>query len=135
MHQPINFHTTQAIHFKQFHAHNTWTFLVQLIQIETVFNSPKTKQWAVRGQPTHQTSVPLCGTKFRGYFRPHTHQNTIYCINYDTTTRNSPYTVQNGFKIFQQFGPKFWDRSNGHSRPQINSSIYKTLKQGVNQVG
>ena len=36
---------------------------------------------------------------------------------------------------FPQFGPKFWDRSNGHSRPQINLSIYKTLKQRVNQVG
>ena len=26
------FHTTQVIHFKQFQAHNTWTFLVQFTQ-------------------------------------------------------------------------------------------------------
>ena len=109
--------------------------LVQSMQIGTIFNSPKTEQWAVRGQPTHQTAVPLCGTEIYGHFRPHTHQNIIYSINHHTTTQNSPYTVQNRFNIFQQFDPKFWDRSNGHSRPQINPSINKTLKQGVNQVG
>ena len=99
------------------------------------FYSPKTEQWAVYGQPTHQTLVPLCETENHGHFRPYTHQNIIYCNYYHTTTQNSLYTVQNEFKIFQQFGPKFWDRSNGHSRPQINPNIYKTLKQEVNQVG
>ena len=29
---------------------------------------PKTEQWAVRGQPTHQTSVPLSGTEFHIHF-------------------------------------------------------------------
>ena len=109
--------------------------LVQSMQIGTIFNSPKTEQWAVHGQPTHQASVPLCETEIHGHFQPHTHQKIIYSINHHTTTQNSPYTVQNGFNIFQQFGPKFWDRSNEHSRPQINPSINKTLKQGVNQVG
>ena len=109
--------------------------LVQSRQTRNVFNSPKTKQWAVRGQPTHQASISLCETEIHGHFRLHTHQNIIYSINHHTTTQNSPYTVQNGFNTFQQFGPKFWDRSNGHSLPQINSSINKTLKEGVNQVG
>ena len=118
-----------------FHANNTWTFWSNSIQTGTIFNSPKTEQWAVRGQPIHQTLVPLCETENHGHFLPHTHQNIIYYINYHTATQNSPYTVQNEFKIFQQFGPKFWDRSNGHSRPQINPSINKTFKQGVNQVG
>ena len=118
-----------------FHANNIWTFWSNSMQTGTVFNSPKTKQWVVRGQPTYQTLVPLCETKIHSHFRPHTHQNIIYCIIYHTTTQNSPYTVQNGFKTFQQFGPKFWDQSNGHSRPQINLSINKTLKQGVHQVG
>ena len=40
------------------------------------------------------------------------HTNTIYFINYETNTPNSPYTVTdcpNGLQKFQQFGPKFWD--------------------------
>ena len=41
----------------------------------------------------------------------------------------------NGLQTFQQFGPKFWGRSNGPSGPQINSIIHKTLKQSVTQVG
>ena len=81
------------------------------------------------------SSIPLCETEIHDHFWPHSHLNMIYSINNHTTTQNSPYTVQNGFNIFQQFCPKFWDRSNGHSRPQITLSINKTLKQGVNQVG
>ena len=34
-------------------------------------------------------------------------------------------------KKFQQFGPKFWDRSNGPSRPQINRNMEKPLKMGI----
>ena len=107
MHEPINFHTTQAILFKKFHAHNTWTFLIQFIQTGTNFNSPKIEQWAVCGQPTHQTSVSLCGTEFHGHLQPHTHQNTIYCINYTTSRPNSLWTVQNGSKNSNNSIPSF----------------------------
>ena len=37
------------------------------------------------------------------------------------TTPNSPsrsLISQMGFNKFKEFGPKIWDRSNGHSRPQ-----------------
>ena len=32
---------------------------------------------------------------------------------------------------FQQFGPMFWDRSNGPSRPQTNQNMEKPLKMGI----
>ena len=90
----------------------------------------------------HPTSVPLCEPEIHGHFQPRTHQPTFYFINYETNTPNNPYTVTdcpNGLqkfsKKFQQFGPKFWDRLNGPSRPQTNTSIYKTLKSKINQVG
>ena len=35
-------------------------------------------------------------------------------------------------KKFQQFGPKFWDQSNGPSRPQTNRNMEKPLKMGIN---
>ena len=75
-----------------------------------------------------------CETEIHGHSRPHTHQHTIYLRNYEINTQNSPNTVTdypNGLQKFQQFGPKFWDRSNGRSRPQTNSIIHKTLKQSV----
>ena len=94
---------------------------------------PKTEQWAVLGQPTQHTSVPLCGTEFHGRSRPHTHQNTIYCINHDPRYPKNPHTVMdcpNGFQKFSHFGPKFWDRSNGHSRPQSTQAFIKHLNKG-----
>ena len=108
--------------------------MVHFTQTGTVFTVPKQSKWAVRGQLTHPTSVLLCGTKFPSHFRPHTYQNTIYCINHDTNTQFSPYTATdcpNGFQKFSHFGPKFWVRSNGRSRPQTNPIINKTLKQSV----
>ena len=45
------FHITQAIHFKQFHAHNTWTFWVQFIQTGTVFTVPKQNSELSVGSP------------------------------------------------------------------------------------
>ena len=61
----------------------------------------------------HPTSVPLCEPEIHGHFRPHTHQNTIYCINHDTNTQFSPYTATDctiGFHNFstlrfQDLGP------------------------------
>ena len=39
--------------------------------------------------------------------------------------------AQFGFHNFSHSGPKFWDRSNGRSRPQTNRNIHKTLKQSI----
>ena len=90
-------------------------------------------KWAVCGQPTHQTLVPLFETDFCGHFQPHTHENIIYCINYVTNTQISPYTImnsQNGSLKFPYFGSKIWDRSNCHSRPHTNTSSTKHLNKG-----
>ena len=76
--------------------------------------------------------------KFHGHSRPHTYQSTIYGINYTIWHPNSPWTVTDcpiGFLNFSHFGPKFWDRSNGRSRPQTNQIINKALKSRVKQVG
>ena len=105
---------------------------------ELFLTVPKQSKWAVRGQPTHQTFVPIFVTDFHGHFRSHTHQHTIYCINYETITKNSPYTVTdspNGSQKFSHFDSKIWDKLNGNSRPQTNTTINKTLKQGLKQVG
>ena len=47
------------------------------------------------------------------------------------TARAQSRTAQIGFHNFSHSGPKFWDRSNGHSRPHVNRNIHKTLKQSV----
>ena len=50
---------------------------------------------------------------------------------------NSPLNVravtaiQENPKNFHKFGPMFWDRSNGPSRPQTNRNISKTFKMGI----
>ena len=83
----------------------------------------------------HPTSVPLCEPEIQWPFWPHAHHNIIYGMNYTTSSPNSPWTVTecpNELLKFSHFGPKFWDRSNGRSRPQTNSIINKTLKQSVN---
>ena len=105
----------------------------------TVFNSPETQQWAVHGQPTCPTSVPPFGTEFLTHFLSYKHQSIIYRTNYDTKLPNSPRPLifwavtatQRIPKKFQQFGPKFWDRSNGPSTPQTNRNIEKPLKMGI----
>ena len=82
----------------------------------------------------HPTSVPLFEPEIQWQFRPHAHHNLIYSINYTASSPNSPWTVTdcpNELLKFPHFGPKFWDRSNGRSRPQTNSIIKKTLKQSV----
>ena len=85
------------------------------------------------GSPLIQHRFNFGGTKFHSHFRPHTHQNTIYCINHDPRYPNSPYTITdcpNEFHKFSHFGPKFWDRSNGHSRPQSTQAFTKHLNKG-----
>ena len=79
----------------------------------------------------HQTSVSLCELEIHGHFQLHTHHNIIYSINYTTSSPNSPRTVTdcpNELLKFPHFGPKFWDRSNGRSRPQTIRIINKALK-------
>ena len=86
----------------------------------------------------HRTSVPRCEPEILGHFLPHTHQNMIYCINQHQRCPNSPCTVTDCPKRLQQFshfGSKFWNRSNGRSRPQTNRIINKVLKSRVKQVG
>ena len=85
-------------------------------------------------RPITQSSVSLCEPEIYGHSRSYTHQHTIYFINYEINTQNSPNTVTdcpNGFQKFQQFGPKFWDGSNSRSRHQTSSIIHTTLKQSV----
>ena len=80
----------------------------------------------------HLTYVPSCEPEIQWPFRPHTHHNMIYFINYEINTQNSPYTVTdypNGLQKFPLFGPKFWDRSNDHSRPQSTQSSTKHLNK------
>ena len=106
-------------------------------QLELFLTVPKTKQWAVRGQPTQHTSVPLCGTEFHGHSRPHAHQNTIYCINYDPRRPNSPYTVTDCLNEFPKISTPRFQVLGPIKRPltaSINPRIYKTLKSRVNQV-
>ena len=86
----------------------------------------------------HLTSVPLCELENHGHFRPHTHQNVIYCINQYPRCPNSPCTITDCPKRLQQFShfsSKFWNRSNGRSRPQTNRIINKVLKSRIKQVG
>ena len=74
----------------------------------------------------------LCEPEFHGHFRPHTHQHTIYSINYHTMSPNSPQplsrTAHTALKV-SHFGFKFWDRSNVRSRPQTNRNTIKHLNK------
>ena len=83
---------------------------------------------------TLSTSVPLCEPEIHGHFRPHTHHNTIYSINYTLaaqTIRGLSRIVQMASTNFPHFGSKILDRSNGRSRPQTNRTINKALEQSV----
>ena len=74
----------------------------------------------------------LCEHEFHGHFWPHMLQHTIYSINYHTMSPNSLHplsrTVHTTLKV-SHFGSKFWDRSNGRSRPQTNRNIIKHLNK------
>ena len=80
----------------------------------------------------HPTSIPSGEPKIHSRFRPYTHQSIIYGINHTTSSPNSLWTVMDctiWFHNFSHSGPKFWDRSNGHSRPQTNRNITKHLNK------
>ena len=100
-------------------------------QTGTVFNSPKNSAWAIRGQSSPQPRFHLFRTEIHGHFRPNNTQNH----NLHTNNAYGPITVCKSVsrlpKIvsnFQHFGPKFWDRPNGHSRPHTTQTINKALK-------
>ena len=77
-------------------------------------------------------SVPCFGTDHTAHSRPFSYQACILMQNFHT---NSPQIsgqsrpLKKISKKFQQFGPKFWDRSNGPSRPQTNRNIKKHLNK------
>ena len=71
---------------------------------------------------------------FHSHFRPYTHQSIIYSINYHINTQISPQQPridQKCLQKFQQFGPMFWDQSNGPSRPQTSRNIDNVLKERI----
>ena len=90
--------------------------------------------WAVRGQPTHPTLVLLCGTKFHIHFRSPTHQNTIYGINHNPNSPNSPHTIR-GLSNMAPKIPIIRSQVLGPIKRPLTASIIlnhrKTLKQKV----
>ena len=106
--------------------------MAHFTQPRDCFYSPETQQWAVHGQPTCPISVSLFGTEFLTNFLSYKHPSII------SHTHNSPlqFLEVHGcpkiLKQFHNFGPKFWDRSNGPSRPQTNRNMEKHLKNGNN---
>ena len=84
-----------------------------------------------RGQPPPQPRFHFFGTEIHGHFRPNNTQNhTLHTNNaygpiiVRKSIQGLPKTVPN----FHHFGPKFWDRPNGHSRPHTTQTINKALK-------
>ena len=63
------------------------------------FTVPKQSKWAVHGQPTLPTSVPLGGTDFHSHIRSPNHQNRIYYTNSNTTAHNSFWAFTDSPKI------------------------------------
>ena len=104
-------------------------------QTGTFFNSPQPEQWAVRGQPSHQASVPLYGTEIHPASQHPNHNLTrkqhIWTNNSPKSVPGLPKTVPN----FHHFSPKFRDLSNGHSWPHTIQTINKAPKPKINQVG
>ena len=82
----------------------------------------------------HLTSVPFCEPENHGHFRPHTHQNMIYCINQYPRCPNSPCTITDCLKRLQQFFT-FWfqvlELIKRSFKASNQSKHHKTLKQSV----
>ena len=132
-HQPIDFYTTptQVIHFIQFHTKTYGHLWPILHKPGTVFTVPKKSKWAVHGQPTLPTSVPLGGTDFHSHFWSPTHQNRIYSINSNTTAHYSFWrftTVPKVSKISTISVPCFGTDQAAHSRPFSYQYMYFNTK-------
>ena len=85
----------------------------------------------------YPTLVPLCEPEIHGHFRPHTHQHTIYFINYETNTQTAStqsQTVQMGSKNSPKIST-IWSQVLGPIKLPFKVSNqpkhYKTLKQSV----
>ena len=61
-----------------------------------LFLQSQQSKWAVHGQPTLPTPVPLGGTDFHSQFRSPNHQSIIYSINYHKTPQFSPQNRGSG---------------------------------------
>ena len=110
-------------------------FFVQFTQLGTDFNHPKIEQWVVQGQPTHPTSVPLCEPEIDGHFPASCTPQHNLLNKFQHKQPKKSVDCPNELQKFQQFGPKFWDRSNGPSRPQSTQQSTKHLNKGSKQVG
>ena len=69
----------------------------------TVFTVLKQRKWAVHGQPTLPTPVPLGGTDFHSHFRSPNHQNRIYYTNSNTTAHNSFWAFTDSSNVQKYF--------------------------------
>ena len=125
MHQPIYFHTTQAIHFKQFQYQNTWTFLVQFKPIETVFNSPKNITvgcpWAAHS--THIGSIlwnripwpfPTSCTTKHNLLHKSQHKQSKQSIHCHRLSKTAPNISNNSVPSFET------DQTATHGLNQLN---------------
>ena len=76
-----------------------------------------------------QNTGSLSEPAIHGHSRPKAYQAIHFIISpfsHPKTARSSPLTATVctiGSNKFKRFGPKFWDRSNGHLRPQANHYI------------
>ena len=80
----------------------------------------------------HQSSVHFVNPNFMTISDP-IHITIQFIQQFPTqtpkTVRAVSRTVQMISKKIPHFGPKFWDRSNGRSRPQTNRNIIKHLNK------
>ena len=92
---------------------------IQFTQPGTNCNSPETHQWAVHGQPTRPTSVPLFGTEFHTHFRSYKNQSIIYSIiitQEPIAVCNSAQIAQSAPKNSNTSVPCFGTDQTAHSR-------------------
>ena len=87
---------------------------------------------------TLSTSVPLCKPEIHGHFRPHTHHNTIYSINYTLaaqTVRGLSRTVQMASTNFHTSVPRFGTDQTVVQGLKPTESLTKHLNKVQLQVG
>ena len=86
-----------------------------------------------------QLNGSLSEPAIHGHSRPNVYQANIQYTNQHKPHPNSPNSrgAVTGcsiffFQKFYQFGPKFWDRSNGPSRPHSIETLVKHLNESKN---
>ena len=115
----------------KFDANNTWTFLVQPSKSGLFLTVPKIVRGLSVDRPLLNLRFHFFGTEIHDHFWPNNTQNH----NLHTNNAYGPITVRKSVSglpktvlEFHHFGPKFWDRPNGHSRPHTTQTINKALK-------